>query len=66
MITQSGGKGFGEGPRQLAVFFISVLLAIFFLLVLRTLWDQMHGGPGFSFKGSMSQCALRSEVLKHR
>ena len=65
LMRGAGGRGFGEGPRQLAVFFAIVLLTIFFLLVARTVWDQMHGAPVMKLKGPINPRTYQQKVLNN-
>ena len=65
MIRGAGGRGFGERPRQLAVFFAIVLLSVFFLLVIRTVWDQIHGAPVIKLKGPINPRTYQQKVLNN-
>ena len=38
-----GGRRINEDTRTLAMIFMAVLLAVFFLLVIRLEWDKRHG-----------------------
>jgi hypothetical protein len=38
-----GGQGLGEGVKELAAFFMFVLLLVFFALAIRTEWDRRQG-----------------------
>ena len=59
----AGAGGFGEGPRQLATFFAVLLLTIFFLLVFRTVWDQMHGMPVPNIEGPINPRTYQQKAL---
>lgn len=50
-----GGQGPGEGVKELAGFFMLVLLLVFFALAIRTEWDRHHG-----------KAASWNEVLEQR
>ena len=59
----AGAGGFGEGPKQFAVFFAIVLLTLFFLLVIRTVWDQMHGVSVPQIKGPINPRTYQQKAL---
>ena len=68
MMIGSGSRGryFGEGPRKIALFFMAVLLGVFFLLVTRLVWDQMHGAPPLKLKGPIHPREFQKEALRRR